>query len=105
MRNYIADLPGGTATTSIQIQSGGTIKNLFVSMLNAAVGKVEISTNATAQIGTAQPAADVALRINNSATAANLLVVASVSITVKAFQTLYIHQTGAGNVGSITFRV
>ncbi len=105
MRTYIADLPGGTATTSIQIQSGGTIKNLLVSMLNAAAGKVDVSTNATSQIGTAQPAADVALRINNSATPGNLTVQAAVSITVKPFQTVYIHQTGAGNVGSITFRV
>jgi len=105
-RNYVADLPGGTATTTIQMQNSGTIKNLSLSYLSAAAGKIELSTSGTSQIGTAQPTGDVLYRWNCSGTAGNVVTVLDTpSISVKAFQSIYIHQTGAGNLGSISFRV
>jgi len=101
-RQYIADLPGGTATTSIQIQQAQTLKNIVFSFLSTAAGKIEVSLSAASQIGTAQPTIDVHARLNTSATAGNVAVRVPVSMAVKAFQTVYIHQTGAGNLGTVT---
>jgi hypothetical protein len=104
-RNYIADLPGGAATTTIQIQGPGTIKEMIFSYLSAGAGKIELSTSATSQIGTAQPTTDVVLRLNASATAGNVSTRVPMTLKVAAFQNLYVHQTGAGNLGSVSFRV
>jgi len=105
MRSYVADLAGGTVTTTIQIQSAGTIKALTLSVHNAAAGKVEVSTSGSSQIGTAQPTSDVIFRLNNSATAGDVVLNVPCNVPVKAFQSLYVHQTGAGNLGSISFTV
>lgn len=103
-RSYVVDLPGGTATQSVQMQSAGTLKTVLVSMQNAAVGKLEISLSPATQIGTAQPTKDVLARVNNSATAAPInLQIDIPDSKLKAFDYVYFHQTGAGNVGSITF--
>jgi len=107
-RQYIADLPGGTATTNIQIQGAQKLKKATISFLSAAVGKIEISVSPTSQIGTAQPTDDVLARVNCSGTAGN--VVAELDIgsaaksSVKAFQTVYVHQTGAGNLGTVNLQ-
>jgi hypothetical protein len=103
--NYTADLPGGTATVTIQMQKKKTLKQAVVSVLNAAVGKLELSTSPTSQIGTAQPTSDVQLRLNQSAgtgASVSASVVIPLNLPVQAFQSLYVHQTGAGNLGSIT---
>lgn len=106
MRNYVADLPGGTATTTVQIQGAGTMKNLLVSYLSAAAGKIEISLSSASQIGTAQPTKDVLLRYNCSGTAGNVVnFIDSPSIKLALLANLYIHQTGAGNLGSVSFQV
>jgi len=102
MRTYVSDLPGGTATTSIQMQETGTLKSALFSFLSTAAGKIELSTSPTSQIGTAAPTSDVLLRLNTSATAGNVVVDCPITLKVKAFQTIYIHQTGAGNLGNIT---
>lgn len=104
-RQYIADLPGGTATTTIQIQQNQTLKKAVVSFLSTAAGKIEISVSPTSQIGTAQPTDDVLGRVNCSATAGNVVAELDLSTApkakVKAFQSLYVHQTGAGNLGDV----
>jgi len=100
-RQYVADLPGGTATTSIQIQQTQTLKSALLTFLSTAAGKIEISNSAASQIGTAQPTVDVLARVNCSATAGNVAVEIPLNAPVKAFQTVYIHQTGAGNLGTI----
>lgn len=104
-RQYIADLPGGTATTTITMTQAQKLKRAVISMLTAAVGKVEISVSPTSQIGTAQPTDDVLARINCSATAGNVVADLDLSVAAKAsvkpFQGLYIHQTGAGNLGTV----
>lgn len=103
MRHYVADLPGGTATTTVQIQTSGTIRRFTVSYLSAAVGKIEISRAPTSQIGTAQPTREIIARLNASATAGNVTAVIETSEPVKAFDSIYVHQTGTGNLGSVNF--
>lgn len=103
MRRYIVDLVGGTATASVQMTESGTIQNATLSFLSAAVGKIEISRSPASQIGTAQPTADVLARVNCSATAGNVALNIPLSEKAKAFEYLYVHQTGAGNLGNITF--
>lgn len=110
MRAYAIDLPGGTATNSVQIQAAGTLKNIALSIHSAAAGKVEVSRSATSQIGTAQPTKDVIARANQSGTAGDQDIVFDFpskfpEVTFKAFDLLYIHQTGAGNLGSVSFVV
>jgi len=102
MQNYIADLPGGTATTSIQFKEGGSVKEIAVSYLSTASGKIEISTSVASQIGTTQPTADVLARLNCSGTAGNVFVRLPLTLRVKAFDILYVHQTGTGNLGTVT---
>lgn len=99
-RSYIADIAGGTATVTIQIQATQTLKQWLISWANAAAGKIELSLSGTSQIGTAQPDSNVLARVNCSA--GGNVAVADVPIRqpVKAFQSIYIHCTGAGNLGT-----
>lgn len=101
-RSYSTDLPGGTATTSIQMQGKQTLKNATVSVVSTAAGKLELSTIATSQIGTAAPTEQVLFRLTKSGTAAGAQVwQIPINLTVAPFQTIYIHESGAG-LGSIT---
>lgn len=99
-RPYIADIAGGTATATIQIQGSQTLKNWLVSWVNAAAGKIELSLSGTSQIGTAQPDVNVIARVSVSAGANQAVVNIPISVPVKAFQSIYVHCTGAGNLGT-----
>lgn len=102
-RQYVCDIAGGTATATIQIQQKQTLKLFTVTALNAAAGKIELSLSGTPQIGTAQPDVNVFARVSlGSAAAGNSSVAASIPINlpVVAFQSVYIHCTGAGNLGT-----
>ena len=99
-RNYICDIAGGTATATIQIQGSQTFKNWNVTWVNAAAGKIELSLSSTSQIGTAQPDSNVMARVSCSAGANQASTNVPVRIPVKAFQSVYIHCTGAGNLGT-----
>jgi hypothetical protein len=99
-RAYIADIAGGTATATIQIQGSQTLKNWAVSWVNAAAGKIELSTSGTSQIGTAQPDTNVIARVSASAGANTSTEVMPIKLPVKAFQSVYVHCTGAGNLGT-----
>lgn len=99
-RAYIADIAGGTATATIQIQGAQTLKNWSVSWTNAAAGKIELSLSGTAQIGTAQPDNNVIGRVSVSAGANLAAVNIPINLPVKAFQSVYVHCTGAGNLGT-----
>jgi len=106
-RTYVADIAGGTATVTIQLQATQTLKNWFVTALNAAAGKIELSMSSTSQIGTAQPDSNVLARVSlGSAAAGNSSIVCDVPINqpVKAFQSIYVHCTGAGNLGTSILR-
>src|SRR6267142_2371157 len=95
-RAYICDIAGGTATATIQIQGAQTLKQFDVSWVNAAAGKIELSLSGTSQIGTAQPDNNVLARVSCSAGANQAVAVLPIRAQVKAFQSIYIHCTGAG---------
>ena len=100
-RAYIADLAGGTATVTIQIQGTQTLKQWDLSWNNVAAGKIELSMSASSQIGTAQPDSNVLARVSCGAnTTGQSVAQIPVRAPVKAFQNIYIHQTGAGNLGT-----
>jgi hypothetical protein len=100
-RSYIADIAGGTATATIQIQGRQTFRNWTVSQMNVATGKTELSMSATSQIGTAQPDSNVVARLSVGAnTTGNTVVVVPINVPVTAFQNIYVHCTGSGNLGT-----
>ncbi len=99
-RNYICDIAGGTATATIQIQGTQTLKQWDISWVNAAAGKIELSLSGTSQIGTAQPDSNVVARVSASAGANTAIASLPIRLPVKAFQSLYIHCTGTGNLGT-----
>ncbi len=100
-RAYIADIAGGTATVTIQIQGTQTLKNLCLSWINAAAGKIELSTSGTSQIGTAQPDTNVIARVSCGSSGQSAINI-PIRLPVKAFQSVYIHCVGAGNLGTAT---
>lgn len=100
-RSYVADIAGGTATVTVQIQGSQTLKNLTLSWMNAAAGKIELSNSSTSQIGTAQPDSNVVARVSVGAnTTGQSQLTIPIKLPVKAFQSIYIHCTGAGNLGT-----
>lgn len=102
MRTYIADIAGGTATVTIQAQATQTLKSATFSWVNAAAGKIELSYSSSSQIGTAQPDSNVIARVSASAGANQAAVQLPINMPVKAFQSIYVHCTGAGNLGTVT---
>jgi hypothetical protein len=104
-RSYVVSIPGGTATTSIQIQGSGTLKQAYMSIVPAAAGTWELSLSGTSQISSASPDTSVIARVRVSATTPSALARFEFQVPVKAFQTVYLHCTGAGNVGELTLIV
>jgi hypothetical protein len=102
-RAYIADIAGGTATVTIQIQGSQTLKEWDVTWINAAAGKIELSLSSTSQIGTAQPDSNVLGRVS-CGTSGQTFAAIPLNQPVKAFQSVYVHCTGAGNLGTSVLR-
>src|SRR5215831_5527815 len=102
-RPYICDVAGGTATATIQIQASQTLKTWSISWVNAAAGKIELSLSGTSQIGTAQPDNNVIARVSASAGANQAFASIPINVPVKAFQSVYVHCTGTGNLGTAVF--
>jgi hypothetical protein len=104
-RPYVVDVAGGTATATVQCQAKQTLKNATFVWLNAAAGKIELSYSSTSQIGTAQPDSNVIARVScGSAAAGNATgqLTIPINMPVIAFQSIYVHCTGAGNLGTVT---
>jgi hypothetical protein len=103
-RTYIADIAGGTATVTIQCQQTQTLKSATFTWTPAAAGKFELSYSSSSQIGTAQPDSNVIARVNigvlTSGGASGVQI--PINMPVKAFQNIYVHCTGAGNLGNVT---
>jgi len=99
-RQYVVDIAGGTATATIQCQASQTLKTFSVSWVNAAAGKIELSSSPNPQIGTAQPDVNVLARVSCSAGANTTFAEIPINFPVKAFQSIYVHCTGAGNLGT-----
>jgi hypothetical protein len=103
-RTYVVDVAGGTATATVQCQASQTLRNAAFTWTPAAAGKFELSYSSTSQIGTAQPDSNVIARVNigvlTSGGAAGVAI--PINMPVKAFQNIYVHCTGAGNLGTVT---
>jgi len=101
-RVYVVDIAGGTATATIQCQATQTLKSATFTWTPAAAGKFELSYSSTSQIGTAQPDANVIARVNIGVTTSGGAsgVQLPINMPVKAFQSIYIHCTGSGNLGT-----
>jgi hypothetical protein len=103
-RAYVVDIAGGTATATVQIQATQTLRSLVLTWVNAAAGKIELSLSSTSQIGTAQPDTNVLARASCSAGANTQFAQFLLAQPVKAFQSIYVHCTGAGNLGTAVIR-
>jgi chitinase len=99
-RPYVVDIAGGTATATVQIQQKQTLKSFFVSWANAAAGKIELSYSSTSQIGTAQPDTNVIARVSCNAGTNESAATIPINMPVTPFQSIYLHCTGAGNLGT-----
>lgn len=99
-RSYIADIAGGTSTVTIQVQGRQTFKNFSISWANAAAGKIELSTSPNSQIGTAQPDPSVVARVSCNAGTNLATMQMPINLPAVAFQNIYLHCTGAGNLGT-----
>jgi len=99
MRSYVADIAGGTATVSVQITEPQKLRSLALSWINAAAGKIELSRAATSQIGTAQPSRDIIARVSVGSSGQSAVEI-PIDVSVKSFDILYVHCTGAGNLGT-----
>lgn len=101
-RAYVVDIAGGTATATVQIQGTQTLKSCTFTWTPAAAGKYELSYSSSSQIGTAQPDSNVIARVNIGVTTSGGAagVQLPINMPVKAFQNVYIHCTGAGNLGT-----
>jgi hypothetical protein len=103
-RTYVVDIAGGTATATVQMQASQTLKSATWSGVGAAAGKWELSLSGTSQIGTAQPDVNVISRISLGVltSGGTFGVQQPINLPVKAFQSIYVHCTGAGNLGTLT---
>jgi hypothetical protein len=99
-RTYVVDIAGGTATATIQIQQKQTLKRMILTWANAAAGKIELSLSGTSQIGTAQPDTNVIARVSCNAGTNEAYAEIPINLPVIAFQSVYIHCTGSGNLGT-----
>lgn len=71
-------------------------------MQDAAAGKTELSTSSASQIGTAQPTSNVIARLTHGAVAGPRTTIVDFVLPVTPFQSIYVHQTGTGNVGTVS---
>jgi hypothetical protein len=100
-RSIVLSVTAATSQT-IQIPVSGTIRGVLMSAVTAAAGSWELSTSSTSQIATGSPDTGVLARIRIGATAGMQNVYFALNRAVKILDNLYIHTTGAGNVGEIT---
>lgn len=100
-RSVVLSVTAATSQT-IQMPVSGKISGVLMSAVTAAAGSWELSTSSTSQIATGSPDTGVLARIRIGATAGMQNVYFPLDRAVKILDNLYIHTTGAGNVGEIT---
>src|SRR5947207_11368570 len=100
-RSLVYSIAGGTASQTIQIPQNATIVGALFSVVTAAAGSWELSTNGTSQIATTNPDVGVKARVRIGATAGNLCTYVPIGAKVKTLDNWYLHCTGAGNVGEL----
>jgi hypothetical protein len=99
-RSIVLSVTAATSQT-IQMPQSGTITGVLFSVVTAAAGSWELSTSSTSQIATGSPDTGVKARLRIGATAGMQNVYIPLGMAVKVLDNLYIHTTGAGNVGEI----
>ena len=100
-RSIVLSVTAATSQT-IQMPQTGRVLGVLLSVVTAAAGSWELSTSGTSQIATGAPDSGVKARLRIGATAGNLLAYFPLDLPVKVLDNLYIHTTGAGNVGELT---
>ncbi len=100
-RSVVLSVTAATSQT-VQMPQSGTIRGVLFSAVTAAAGSWELSTSGTSQIATGSPDVGVLARIRIGATAGMQNVFFPLNKSVKILDNLYIHTTGAGNVGELT---
>ena len=100
-RSVVLSVTAATSQT-VQMPQSGTIRGVLFSAVTAAAGSWELSTSGTSQIATGSPDVGVLARIRIGASAGMQNVFFPLNKAVKILDNLYIHTTGAGNVGELT---
>jgi len=100
-RSVVLSVTAATSQT-IQMPLSGTIRGVLMSIVTAAAGSWELSTSGTSQIATGSPDVGVLARARIGATAGMQNIFFPLNKAVKILDNLYIHTTGAGNVGEIS---
>ncbi len=100
-RSVVISVTAATSQT-VQMPQSGTVRGVLFSAVTAAAGSWELSTSGTSQIATGSPDVGVIARIRIGATAGMQNVFFPLNKAVKILDNLYIHTTGAGNVGELT---
>lgn len=102
-RSIVTSIAGGTATATIQVPLSGKVTEVDMSAVTAAAGTWELSKSSTSQIATTSPDVSVLARMRIGATAGgNAFNKFVINMPVKILDNLYLHCTGAGNVGELT---
>ncbi len=102
-RSIVTSIAGGTATATIQMPQNAKITRALMSIVTAAAGSWELSKSSTSQIATTSPDVSVLARARIGATAGNIFDVFELAgVPVKTLDSIYLHCTGAGNVGELT---
>lgn len=102
-RSLVVSIAGGTATATIQVPVSGKLTEVVMSAVTAAAGSWELSKSGTSQIATTSPDSGVIARTRIGATAGGQAnAVFHPNMAVKILDYLYLHCTGAGNVGELT---
>jgi hypothetical protein len=105
MKRILVTSVAAAATTTIQVPNSGTIREVSFSIVTAAAGSWELSKSSTSQIATTAPDVSVLARSRIGATAGNMQNRFELNVPVKTLDYLYIHTTGAGNVGEAVIRI
>jgi len=102
-RSIVLSVTAATSQT-IQMPQSGIIMGVLMSIVPAAAGSWELSTSSTSQIATGSPDTGVKARarISGAASLASVSFYFPLGLGVKVLDNLYIHTTGAGNVGELT---
>ncbi|SRR5712691_2524964 len=105
-KQYVVSIPGGTASTSILVTQTGILKRAVMVAVDGAAGSWELSLSGTSQISSASPDTGVLARIRLGTVLGGLYTaVFEMAVPVKNFNYLYLHCTGAGNVGELILTI
>jgi len=104
-KQYVVSIAGGTATVAITMTQNGTLKSACMSAADGAAGSWELSLSSTPQISSATPDTSVLARLRlGTILGGTYFAQFPLGVPVKAFQIVYLHCTGAGNVGELTLQ-